>query len=295
VSVRVVESVAVMEAARREMRGLVGLVPTMGYLHEGHLSLVRRARAECEVMVVSIFVNPTQFGPGEDLERYPRDTERDLRVLEQAGADVVFMPSVEEMYPPGFEEWVEVAGLLTERLEGATRPGHFRGVTTVVARLFRIVRPDRAYFGQKDAQQLRVVRQLVQQEGLPVVVVPMPIVREPDGLAMSSRNVYLSAEERTAALALSRALREARRTVMEGGVTDADTLRAAVRATVAGQPLVQLEYVSVADEATLSELERIERPAMVLVAAKVGSTRLIDNVVVVPKGMAVPEGLRELV
>jgi len=292
---RIAETVVEMEAARREMRGTVGLAPTMGYLHEGHLSLVRRARVECEHVVASIFVNPTQFGPGEDLERYPRDTERDLRVLEQAGADVVFMPAVEEMYPPGFEEWVEVAGLLTERLEGATRPGHFRGVTTVVARLFRIVQPERAYFGQKDAQQLRVIRRMVEQEGLPVEIVPMPIVREPDGLAMSSRNVYLSGEERTAALVLSRALREARRMVMKEGVRDADRVREAVRSIVAGQSLVQLEYVSVADEETMAELERIEGPALVLVAANVGSTRLIDNVVVVPLGMAVPEGLRELV
>ena len=292
---RVAESVAEVDAARLEMRGLVGLVPTMGYLHEGHLSLVRRARVDCEHVVVSIFVNPTQFGPGEDLERYPRDTDRDLRLLEEAGADVVFMPSVGEMYPPGFDDWVEVTGPLTERLEGAARPGHFRGVTTVVARLFRIVQPERAYFGQKDAQQLRVIRRMVEQEGLPVEIVPMPIVREPDGLAMSSRNVYLSGEERTAALVLSRALREARRMVMKEGVRDADRVREAVRSIVAGQSLVQLEYVSVADEETMAELERIEGPALVLVAANVGSTRLIDNVVVVPLGMAVPEGLRELV
>jgi pantoate--beta-alanine ligase len=267
----------------------------MGYLHEGHLSLVRRARVDCEHVVVSIFVNPTQFGPGEDLERYPRDTDRDLRLLEEAGADVVFMPSVGEMYPPGFDDWVEVTGPLTEQLEGAARPGHFRGVTTVVARLFRIVRPERAYFGQKDAQQLRVIRRMVEQEGLPVEIVPMPIVREPDGLAMSSRNVYLSAEERMAALVLSRALREARRMVMEEQVRDADSVREAVRDRVARQTLVRLEYVSVADEDTMAEIDRIERPALILVAAKVGSTRLIDNVVVVPLGMAVPEGLRELV
>ncbi len=284
-----------MQSARAKMRGVVGLVPTMGYLHEGHLSLVRRARAECDSVVVSIFVNPTQFGPGEDLERYPRDTDRDLRLLEEAGVDVVFMPSVDEMYPPGFEEWVEVTGPLTERLEGAARPGHFRGVTTVVARLFRVVRPDRAYFGQKDAQQLRVIRRMVQQEELPVTIVPMPIVREPDGLAMSSRNVYLSPEERGAALALSGALRHARRLVMEDGVTDATLVKVAVRRILQQQPAVHAEYVSVSDEATLEEVTSIDRPAMVLVAAKVGSTRLIDNVVVLPKGMAAPEELRQLV
>lgn len=291
----VIETVAGMLAERRRMSGAVGLVPTMGYLHEGHISLVRRARAENEHVAVSIFVNPTQFGPNEDFETYPRDTERDLRLLDEAGADVVFMPTPEEIYPPGFDEWVEVLGPLTERLEAAARPGHFRGVTTVVARLFRIVQPDRAYFGQKDAQQLRVIRRMVTEQGLPVEIVPMPIVREPDGLAMSSRNVYLSAQERTAALVLSRAVREARRMVIEDGVTDGDRVRDAVRSIVAEQPLVQLEYASVANEESLAELEHITGPALVLVAAKVGSTRLIDNVVVVPKGMPVPEGLRELV
>ena len=257
--------------------------------------MVRRARAESEHVVVSIFVNPTQFGPNEDFEKYPRDTERDLRLLDEAGADVVFMPPVEEMYPPGFDEWVEVTGPLTERLEGAARPGHFRGVTTVVARLFRIVQPARAYFGQKDAQQLRVIRRMAAEQGLPVEIVAMPIVREPDGLAMSSRNVYLTAEQRGAALALSGALRHARRMVMEDGVADANLVRAAVFRIVQQQPLVALEYVSVADEETLEELAAIDRPAIVLVAARVGFTRLIDNVVVVPKGMVVPEGLRELV
>jgi pantoate--beta-alanine ligase len=284
-----------MEAARGEMRGPVGLVPTMGYLHEGHLSLVRRARAECESVVASIFVNPTQFGPGEDFERYPRDTPRDLRLLEDAGADLVFMPPVEEMYPPGFDDWVEVTGPLTERLEAEARPGHFRGVTTVVARLFRIVRPHRAYFGQKDAQQLRVIRAMTRQEALPVTIVPMPIVREPDGLAMSSRNVYLSPEERAAATALSGALRHARRMVMEDGITDATLVKMAVHRILQQQPAVQAEYVSVSDESTIEELTSIDRPAMVLLAAKLGSTRLIDNVVVVPKGMQAPEELGELV
>jgi pantoate--beta-alanine ligase len=267
----------------------------MGYLHEGHVSLVRRARAENDHVVVSIFVNPAQFGPNEDFEKYPRDTARDLRLLDEAGADVVFMPAVEEMYPPGFDEWVDVLGPLSERLEGAARPGHFRGVTTVVARLFRVVQPGRAYFGQKDAQQLRVIRRMAAEQGLPVEIIPMPIVREPDGLAMSSRNVYLTAEQGGAAMALSGALRHARHMVMEDGVTDANLVRAAVFRIVQQQPLVALEYVSVADEETLEEMVAIDRPAIVLVAGKVGSTRLIDNVVVVPKGMAIPEGLRELV
>ncbi len=292
---KVVTSVAAMEAERDAMTGTVGFVPTMGYLHEGHLSLVRRARQECGHTVVSIFVNPTQFGPGEDFERYPRDTGRDLGLLSGLGIDVVFVPTVEEMYPPGFEDWVEVRGPLTERLEGAARPGHFRGVTTVVALLFRIVRPHRAYFGQKDAQQLRVIRRMVQDLGLPVQVVAMPTVREPDGLAMSSRNVYLSPEERQRALVLSKALAQARRMVMDEGVRSAEEVRRAVREMVAQRPGVELEYVSVSDEATFLEVDEINGPVLVLVAARVGTTRLIDNVVLVPKGMAVPDHLRELV
>jgi len=292
---KVIKTVREMQAARRRARGTVGLVPTMGYLHQGHISLVNRARAECQHVVVSIFVNPAQFGPNEDFQRYPRDTHRDLQMLQQAGADIVFMPSVDEIYPPGFDEWVEVTGPLTQRLEGAARPGHFRGVTTVVARLFRIVRPHRAYFGQKDAQQLRVVRRMVHQERLPVQIVPMPTVREPDGLAMSSRNVYLSPEERSAALALSHALLRARRMVMEDGVRNPARVKAAVKRIVARQPLVRLDYISLSDEETLEELTAIDRPALVLIAATVGTTRLIDNVVVVPRGTPVPPGLRELI
>jgi len=292
---KVVTTVAAMGAERDAMAGTVGFVPTMGYLHEGHLSLVRRSRQDCDHTVVSIFVNPTQFGPNEDFERYPRDTQRDLELLSALGVDVVFMPTVEEMYPPGFDDWVEVRGPLTERLEGAARPGHFRGVTTVVARLFRIVRPHRAYFGQKDAQQLRVVRRMVEELGLPVQIVAMPTVREPDGLAMSSRNVYLSQEERERALALSRSLALARRMVMEEGVRDAEKVRQAVRQMVAQTPGVELEYVSVSDEATFQEVDEINGPVLVLLAARVGATRLIDNVVLVPKGVGVPEALRELV
>jgi len=279
---QLIETVAAMEEARSGLRGAVGLVPTMGALHEGHLSLVRRARADCDHAVASVFVNPAQFGPGEDLETYPRDFERDLRLLEAEGVDLVFAPSRDEMYPPGFDEWVEVAGPLTSRLEGESRPRFFRGVTTVVARLFRVVRPQRAYFGEKDAQQLRVVRAMARQERLPVEVIGLPIVREPDGLAMSSRNAYLSPEERAAALVVPRALDLAREMIERDGVRDAEAVREAVRQLVAGEPLARLDYVSVADDETLAELDTVDRPALVLLAAWVGSTRLIDHSRVLP-------------
>ena len=279
---QLIETVAALEEARSGLRGAVGLVPTMGALHEGHLSLVRRARAGCDHAVASVFVNPAQFGPGEDLETYPRDFERDLRLLEAEGVDLVFAPSRDEMYPPGFDEWVEVAGSLTSRLEGESRPRFFRGVTTVVARLFRVVRPQRAYFGEKDAQQLRVVRAMARQERLPVEVIGLPTVREPDGLAMSSRNAYLSPEERAAALVVPRAVGLAREMIERDGVRDAEAVREAVRQLVAGEPLARLDYVSVADDETLAELDTLDRPALVLLAAWVGSTRLIDNSRVVP-------------
>ena len=292
--------------------GSVGLVPTMGYLHEGHLSLVRRSLADNDHVIVSIFVNPTQFGPSEDLSRYPRNLARDLKLLREISARhsvVAFIPTADEMYPPGFDDWVEVNGPLTERLEGAHRPGHFRGVTTVVARLFRINRPQRAYLGQKDAQQLRIIRRMVEEQRMDVEIVAMPTVREPDGLAMSSRNMYLSPEERQVALALPRALALARRLVMDEGVSSAETVRHAVRADVdtplsarpevskdrAKHPYLALDYVSISDEQTLEELDTIDRPALVLLAARVGSTRLIDNTIVVPIGAAVPDDLAPLI
>ncbi len=273
----VVETVAQMEAQRARVAGRVALVPTMGYLHEGHLSLVRRARAESDHVIVSIFVNPTQFRPGEDFDRYPRDPERDLRLLEGESVDVLFMPSVEEMYPPGFEDWVEVSGPLVDRLEGASRPGHFRGVTTVVARLFRIVRPHRAYFGQKDAQQLRVISRMVRDLGLPLEIVPCPTLREPDGLAMSSRNAYLSTEERRAATVLWRSLCRAEER-FGAGQRDAEALRRAVVEVLAREPLALADYVSVADSETLAELATVDRTALVSLAVRIGGTRLIDNV-----------------
>ncbi len=279
---RVVRTLEEMRQARAALTGSVGFVPTMGYLHEGHLSLVRRARSECQHVVVSIFVNPTQFGPGEDYQRYPRDEARDLALLEREGVDLVFVPSAAEMYPEGFATWVEVSGPLTERLEGASRPGHFRGVATVVLKLFNLVQPHRAYFGEKDAQQLRVVRRMVSDLNLPVEIVPCPTVREPDGLAMSSRNVYLSPEERTQALALSRALELARRLVREEGLRDAAELRRRLEDFLRRSPGVALDYVSVAHPETLAELERIEGPALVLLAARVGPARLIDNALIEP-------------
>jgi len=276
---QVVTTVAEMRRLRSQMAGGVGLVPTMGYLHEGHLFLVRRARADNEYVVVTIFVNPTQFGPQDDYQRYPRDPERDLRLLEQEGADVVFMPSVEEMYPPGFDAWVEVGESLTGRLEGAARPGHFRGVTTVVAKLFEIVQAQRAYFGQKDGQQLAVIRKMVADLNMGVEIVGLPTVREPDGLAMSSRNVYLSPEERRAATILWRSLGRARE-LFDGGERRAEVIRGEMGAVLASEPLARVEYVSVADAETLAELEAIEGPAMVSLAVRIGATRLIDNVII---------------
>lgn len=262
--------------ARKALTGPVGFVPTMGYLHRGHLALVEAARRDNAAVVVSIFVNPTQFGPKEDFLTYPRDLDRDLTYLAPTNVDVVFVPSVEEMYPPGFSTGIEV-GSVAERLEGARRPGHFRGVATVVARLFNVVGPDRAYFGQKDAQQCVVVRKLVRELGFPIEIVVVPTVRDPDGLALSSRNVYLDSEERAAALVLSRALRDVQARYA-AGERDGEHLRRLVTAAVAAEPRVQLEYVSVADPNELRELFAIEDAAIVSLAARVGKTRLIDNV-----------------
>ena len=278
----VVRTVAELRRWRAEQTGCsVGFVPTMGYLHEGHLALVRRAHAENERVVVSIFVNPLQFGPQEDYERYPRDLERDLALLRAERVDLVFAPSVEEMYPPGFATTVVVSGPVAERLEGEARPGHFHGVATVVTRLLNLVQPHRAYFGWKDAQQVLVVRRLVSDLALPVEIVPVPTVREPDGLAMSSRNVYLTPEERRVAAALPQALFAALER-FRTGERAAEVLRRTVRDALARTP-VRLEYVSVSDRESFEEVERVERPALLLVAAWVGTTRLIDNVLLDPK------------
>jgi pantoate--beta-alanine ligase len=274
-------SPAEMHRWRAGVRGTVGFVPTMGYLHEGHLSLVRLSRQRDDVTVASIFVNPTQFGPNEDFERYPRDEARDLDMLEAEGVHAVYLPSVAAMYPPGYQTYVTVEEL-SKRLEGAARPGHFRGVATVVTKLFGAVQPHRAYFGKKDAQQLRVIRRMVRDLDLPVEIVAGETVREPDGLAMSSRNVYLAPDERAIAPLLYRGLCAARDAFI-AGERDAERLRAIVREVVGQEPRIALEYVSVADDETLEEIEgRVERPALLSLAARIGSTRLIDNVELAP-------------
>jgi pantoate--beta-alanine ligase len=274
--VQIFRTVAEMRAWRATAEG-VGLVPTMGYLHEGHLSLVRACRQENARSVVSIFVNPTQFAPNEDLARYPRDEVRDLALLEAERVDAVFAPAVEDIYPDGFSTYIQVEGL-TQRLEGASRPTHFRGVTTVVAKLLAIVAPDRVYFGEKDAQQLVVIRRMVHDLNMPVEIIGMPIVREPDGLAMSSRNVYLSPEERTAAHVLCLAVSLAAR-MFDDAERDASRIRKAMQDLIAAQPLASIDYVSVADAETLEEIDVVERTALVSLAVRFGKTRLIDNTV----------------
>ncbi len=266
-----------MYAARRSFPERVGLVPTMGYLHEGHLSLVRRARQDCDHVVVSIFVNPAQFGPREDLSKYPRDLDRDLSLLEPLGVDLVWMPTDEIMYPPNYQTWADVE-TITRHLEGAMRPGHFRGVTTVVAKLFNAVQPHKAYFGQKDAQQAAVIRQMTRDLSYPIEIVVCPILREPDGLAMSSRNVYLDPEQRKAATVLSRALRAAQESY-EAGERDAETLRGKMKEVLAREPLANVQYVSCADYDTLEELDTATGKALLSMAVFVGKTRLIDNVI----------------
>ncbi len=273
---QVVTTIAEAASLHQALPRPLGFVPTMGYLHDGHLTLVRRARQECATVAVSIFVNPTQFGPQEDLSAYPRDMERDLRMLEPEGVAWVFAPTPEAIYPRGFDTWVDVDAL-SRPLEGAHRPGHFRGVTTVVAKLFNIVRPDRAYFGEKDAQQLRVIRKMAKDLDMGIAIVPVPTVRERDGLAMSSRNVYLNLEERKAALCLYRSLQLAQRLYREGE-RDAEAIRRQVRELIQAEPLAHIEYASVADDETLEELTAIGGPALVSLAVRFGRTRLLDNV-----------------
>jgi len=274
---KIVTSFPELRAARALLEEPVGLVPTMGYLHPGHLSLVRRAHAECASVVVSIFVNPTQFGPNEDLSTYPRDLPRDLAMLKAENVDLAWTPMSEAMYPLRYQTWVTVEEI-AKRLEGADRPGHFRGVTTVVTKLFTGVQPQKAFFGQKDAQQATIIQQLTRDLNFPIEIVVCPTVREPDGLAMSSRNAYLDPTERQSATVLYRALTLAQ-TAFSEGERRAEALRHIVSGTIAQEPLADLQYVSCADPDTLQELHDIADRALLSVAARVGRVRLIDNVV----------------
>lgn len=291
-SVETIHTVEWMEqwarAARAEGR-IVGFVPTMGALHEGHLSLVRAAKKQCQPVVVSIFVNPKQFGPTEDLAKYPRMMEADAAKLADLGVDAIFAPSTAEMYPDGFCSYVHVEGL-SEKLEGRSRPGHFRGVTTVVLKLLEIVQPQFAYFGRKDAQQARIVQQMVRDLSLDVEIVVCPIVREADGLAMSSRNAYLKPEERRAATVLYRALDAARREIA-ASERDALRLQAVMRKVLDAEPLVTVDYAEIADADTLEPVTRLRGPALALLAVFLGTTRLIDNMLIEPDPER-PEELR---
>jgi pantoate--beta-alanine ligase len=273
-----IRTVAWMKEAARLARAenkIVGLVPTMGALHAGHMSLVERAKRECSQVVTSIFVNPTQFGPKEDLAKYPRTFESDSKKLETAGVDAIFAPQPTDIYPPNFRTYVNVENL-SDRLEGRSRPGHFRGVATVVLKLFEIVQPTYAYFGRKDAQQVRIITQMARDLNLDVEIVICPIVREPDGLALSSRNVYLALEERKAALVLNRALTAAR-DEMTHGTRDALSIQSTMQKIFAAEPLAALDYAEIVDADTFEPVTRISRPAYILIAATIGKTRLIDN------------------
>ncbi len=285
---RLITTLDELSQARDEWRcqGAVGLIPTMGYLHAGHISHAHTARAENAVVVASIFVNPTQFGPNEDLARYPRNLQRDIELLTSAGVDAIFAPNAEQMYPTGFSTWVEPTGPLVERLEGAQRPGHFRGVATIVAKLLLLVGPARVYFGQKDAQQVAVVRRMIADLTIPVELCVGSTIREPDGLAMSSRNVYLSGPSRTAATILYRALTAGRAALdtalaaaRAGDATPdaAERVRQAMAAVVAEEPQAQLDYVELCDPNSCLPLAAPQAPALLAIAARIGSTRLIDN------------------
>jgi pantoate--beta-alanine ligase len=269
---------SVARKIRREQDRTVGLVPTMGALHEGHLSLVREARRMCDVVVVSVFVNPTQFGPGEDFEHYPRDLTKDTALLTDYNVDYIFAPTVEEIYPKGFSTYVNVEGL-SEQLEGASRPGHFRGVATVVTILLNTVRPDFAFFGQKDAQQALVIRRLVKDLAFDTEIVILPIVREDSGLAISSRNLYLTPDEQNSATVIHKALVTAK-SAYKDGERNASRIIDLIRSTVESEPRARLDYVTVADAETLEKVDRLDdRPTLIALAAYVGKTRLIDNTI----------------
>jgi len=293
--VETIRTITWMKEAARQARAdnhLVGLVPTMGALHEGHLSLVRRAKQECSRVYASIFVNPKQFGPNEDFAKYPRAFESDSAQFAELGVDAVFAPTLEEMYPAGFSTYVNVDGI-SDRLEGHSRPGHFRGVATIVLKLFEIVQPDFAYFGRKDAQQVCVIQQMVRDLNLNTQIVVCPIVREPDGLALSSRNTYLNPGERRAATVLHRAL-EAARAELVRGARDSLQLRNTMRAAFEKESLARLDYAEVVSADNFEPAVRISRASYILVAARLGKTRLIDNMLVEPAGSDASELLFHL-
>jgi len=280
---KIAKSIAETRAAARALKSSgkkLGLVPTMGALHDGHLSLVRLAKQQCDAVAVSIFVNPKQFGPNEDFAKYPRSFERDREMLDAEGVGLLFAPTVDEMYPPGSTTFVNVEGV-SERLDGASRPGHFRGVTTVVSKLFNIVEPDKAFFGQKDAAQVAIIKRMVCDLDLPVEIVVGPILREPDGLAMSSRNAYLNAKERKQALVSSRALKKVESSI-RNGTEGTNQLIEAARQVFADEPEVRVDYVAIVNPETLESVENVRNGALIAVAAYVGSTRLIDNLLVEP-------------
>lgn len=274
-----IEEVRAQVRAWRKEGLTVGLVPTMGYLHEGHASLVSTSVGQCDRTVASVFVNPTQFGPGEDLETYPRDFDHDCALLESLGCDMVFHPEVSEMYPEGFATYVEIQSDMPKQLCGKTRPIHFRGVCTVVSKLFNIVTPDKAFFGQKDAQQLAIIRRMVRDLSIGIEIVGCPIVREADGLAKSSRNTYLSADERKAALVLSQSVFLGQK-MAEEGETDADKIVAAMTAHIEAEPLARIDYVSAVDGVTMMPVHEIRGTVLVAMAVYIGKTRLIDNFIV---------------
>lgn len=279
--VRTISEMRGISAAARHEGKLIGLVPTMGALHAGHIELALKARSECGIVIMSIFVNPIQFGPNEDYKAYPRTLEADAAKAQEAGVDYIFAPSAQEMYPREPLTHVDV-DKLTEHLCGASRPGHFRGVATVVAKLFNITRPDRAYFGMKDAQQLRVIRRMNEDLDFGITIVPVPIVREDDGLAMSSRNAYLSAMDRERAVVLSRSLKLAQQLVASGE-TSSSAIKAAMEKLILSEvPDAKVDYIEVVDDDTVQPVQRVTGPALIALAVKIGSTRLIDNVTVRP-------------
>jgi len=271
-----VETISDMVTLRGNITDSVGFVPTMGYLHDGHLSLVKQSSIDNHTTIVSIFVNPTQFGPKEDFRTYPRNIEHDLALLKKINTAIVFMPASQEMYPQGFSSWVDVQKI-TDRLEGEYRPGHFKGVTTVVAKLFNIVRPTRAYFGQKDAQQALVIKKMVVDLNMNIDIIVAPTIREKDGLAMSSRNTYLNPQERQASTVLFKALTKAQQ-LWESGNIKAAGLRQEMISMINKEPLAKIQYISIADAQTLEELDEINKQALVSLAVKIGKTRLIDNI-----------------